>query len=101
MLSESVRKRLERLNRQPIDEVKLEQRPTQPPVKNRRRSTTSVAIQLPPLLPAAEVIEKGSGEHLQMMRGWRHELFGEVAEGLKAGTLAIGIRDGKPDIFSA
>ena len=41
------------------------------------------------------------GDHLQMMRGWRHELFGEVAQGLKAGKLAIGIRDGKPDIFSA
>lgn len=58
----------------------------------------------PRLIANAADIEEfagNGGDHLQMMRGWRHELFGEVAEGLKAGTLAIGIRDGKPDIFSA
>ena len=58
----------------------------------------------PRLIANAADIEEfagNGGEHLQMMRGWRHDLFGEVAQGLKAGKLAIGIRDGKPDIFSA
>ncbi len=58
----------------------------------------------PRLIANAADIEEfagNGGDHLQMMRGWRHDLFGEVAQGLKAGKLAIGIRDGKPDIFSA
>lgn len=58
----------------------------------------------PRLIANAADIEEfagNGGNHLQMMRGWRHELFGEVAQGLKTGKLAIGIRDGKPDIFKA
>jgi ribonuclease D len=58
----------------------------------------------PRLIANAADIEEfagNGGDHLQMMRGWRHELFGEVAQGLKTGKLAIGIRDGKPDIFNA
>lgn len=42
----------------------------------------------------------GAGD-LAMMQGWRKEVFGSVAEGLKSGKLAIGIRDGRPDIFKA
>ncbi|MGB7206123.1 MAG: ribonuclease D [Anderseniella sp.] len=42
----------------------------------------------------------GNGD-LAMVHGWRKDLFGDVAEGLKSGKLAIGIRDGKPDIFKA
>ncbi len=58
----------------------------------------------PRLIASSSDLERFAGngaDGLQMMHGWRRELFGEVAEGLKAGTLAIGIRDGKPDIFEA
>lgn len=50
---------------------------------------------------AAELEEMAGngGEHLQMMHGWRRELFGNIAAGLKQGKLMIGIRNGKPDIF--
>ncbi|MEE4238710.1 MAG: ribonuclease D [Anderseniella sp.] len=50
---------------------------------------------------AAELEEMAGngGEHLPMMQGWRRELFGNIAAGLKQGKLMIGIRDGKPDIF--
>jgi ribonuclease D len=48
-----------------------------------------------------EAFAGNGGDGLQMMHGWRRDLFGDIAVGLKAGKLAIGIRDGKPDIFNA
>jgi ribonuclease D len=48
-----------------------------------------------------EEMAGNGGEHMQMMHGWRRELFGNIADGLKQGKLMIGIRDGKPDIFEA
>jgi ribonuclease D len=52
---------------------------------------------------AAEIEELAgnSGDHLPMMHGWRRELFGNIAQGLKQGKLMIGIRKGRPDIFEA
>ena len=42
----------------------------------------------------AKILEDG-------MHGWRRELFGNIAVGLKQGKLMIGIRKGRPDIFEA
>jgi ribonuclease D len=52
---------------------------------------------------AAEIEELAGngGDHLPMMHGWRRELFGNIAVGLKQGKLMIGIRKGRPDIFEA
>jgi len=58
----------------------------------------------PRLIANASDLESFAGNgggDLQMMHGWRLEVFGKVATGLKTGKLAIGIRDGKPDIFKA
>ena len=48
-----------------------------------------------------EELAGNGGDHLPMMHGWRRELFGDVAQGLKKGKLMIGLRNGKPDIFEA
>jgi ribonuclease D len=58
----------------------------------------------PRLIANAAEIEQlagNGGDHLPMMHGWRRELFGEIALGLKEGKLVIGIRGGKPEILEA
>jgi ribonuclease D len=56
----------------------------------------------PRLIANASDLEEmagNGGDDLAMMHGWRRELFGDIAVGLKQGKLMIGIRDGKPDII--
>jgi ribonuclease D len=48
-----------------------------------------------------EELAGNGGDGLAIMHGWRRELFGDIALGLKQGNLMIGIRDGKPDIIEA
>ena len=58
----------------------------------------------PRLIANASDIEEmagNGGDHLAIMHGWRREIFGDIAIGLKRGELAIGIRNGRPDIFKA
>ena len=66
MLSESMRQRLERLNRQPLSDqrgIPESARSIAAQVPHRRATR---ALRFPPLLPTAETIENGSGQHLRM-----------------------------------
>lgn len=47
-----------------------------------------------------EAIAAGADDNVKALRGWRRALFGETALQLKAGKLAIGLRDGKAAIFA-
>ncbi|VAV86404.1 Ribonuclease D [hydrothermal vent metagenome] len=47
-----------------------------------------------------EAIAGGKTDKVKTLKGWRRDLFGQVALNLKAGKLAIGLRDGKAAIFS-
>ncbi len=40
-------------------------------------------------------------EDVRLMHGWRKEIFGNLALDLRAGRLAITVRDGRPDIVPA
>ena len=42
-----------------------------------------------------ELIARGEHENTQTMAGWRYDVFGQYAQDLKNGKLAIGMRDGK------
>ncbi|MFO1089503.1 MAG: ribonuclease D [Hyphomicrobiales bacterium] len=46
-----------------------------------------------------EAIAAGKDKQVPALHGWRRQLFGETALEIKAGHLAIGIRDGKSAIF--
>ncbi len=47
-----------------------------------------------------EAIAAGSSSKVKALNGWRRDLFGDTALKLKAGKLAIGLRNGKAAIFS-
>jgi ribonuclease D len=46
-----------------------------------------------------EAIAAGNDRDVPAMRGWRRPVFGDLALEIKAGHLAIGLRDGKCAIF--
>ena len=46
-----------------------------------------------------EAIASGKTKNIRPMSGWRYRLFGEKALKLRAGSLAIGLRNGKAAIF--
>ncbi len=47
-----------------------------------------------------EAIAAGNNGKVKTLKGWRRDVFGNVALDLKAGKLAIGLRNGKAAIFS-
>ncbi len=46
-----------------------------------------------------EAIASGISDKVKTLHGWRKDVFGDVALNLKAGKLAIGLRNGKATIF--
>ena len=46
-----------------------------------------------------EAVAQNDAADVPMLRGWRREVFGNIALGLKAGNAVIGFRDGRATIF--
>ncbi len=61
-----------------------------------RSEEAEVAQRLIATTADLEALAQHDGAELSTLRGWRREIFGEEALALKAGRLALTVREGKP-----